>query len=168
MSQQIDRLDQSIVSQLQEDGTLTNARIAANLPVKVSEETVRRRIKRLIGEGLINVVAVPNPVKLGYKSEVLIGIQVESDKVSDVADALADMPEISWVTVSTGAYDIFAWATLRSSDELSNLLLGKVGAINGVRKTETFINLDIRKRRYGLDIATYDVEKSEDGRSKAI
>ena len=157
MSYHLDSLDIAIVSHLQENGSLTNAGIAEHVPV--SEETVRRRIKRLVKEGLIKIVAVPDPNKLGYESEVLIGVQVESDKVGDVADALTAIPEITWVTVSTGAYDVFAWATLKTSTELSNLLLTKVGVIPGVRKTETFINLDIRKRLYGLDINTYTTEE---------
>lgn len=158
MSYQLDDLDIAIVSHLQENGSLTNAGIAERENVPVSEETVRRRIKRLVREGLIRIVAVPDPTKLGYESEVLIGVQVEADKVGDVADALTDIPEITWVTVSTGAYDVFAWATLKTSSELSSLLLTKVGVIPGVRKTETFINLDIRKRLYGLDISTYNGE----------
>ena len=158
MSYQLDDLDIAIVSHLQENGSLTNAGIAERENVPVSEETVRRRIKRLVREGLIRIVAVPDPTKLGYESEVLIGVQVEADKVGDVADALTDISEITWVTVSTGAYDVFAWATLRTSSELSSLLLTKVGVIPGVRKTETFINLDIRKRLYGLDISTYNGE----------
>ena len=158
MSYQLDQLDVAIVTHLQENGSLTNAGIAERENVPVSEETVRRRIKRLVREGLIRIVAVPDPTKLGYESEVLIGVQVEADKVGDVADALTDIPEITWVTVSTGAYDVFAWATLKTSSELSSLLLTKVGVIPGVRKTETFINLDIRKRLYGLDISTYNGE----------
>ena len=159
MNYQLDYLDVAIVSHLQKNGSLTNAGIAEREDVPVSEETVRRRIKRLVKEGLIKIVAVPDPDKLGYESEVLIGVQVESDKVGLVADALTAIPEITWVTVSTGAYDVFAWATLKTSSELSNLLLTKVGVIPGVRKTETFINLDIRKRLYGLDISTYAVEE---------
>ena len=126
MSYQLDDLDIAIVSHLQENGSLTNAGIAERENVPVSEETVRRRIKRLVREGLIRIVAVPDPTKLGYESEVLIGVQVEADKVGDVADALTDIPEITWVTVSTGAYDVFAWATLKTSSELSSLLLTKV------------------------------------------
>ena len=64
---------------------------------------------------MIRIVAIPDPNKLGYESEVLIGVQVEADKVGDVADALTDIPDITWVTVSTGAYDVFAWATLKTS-----------------------------------------------------
>ncbi len=159
MTYQLDALDVAIVSHLQQNGSLTNAGIAEHVPV--SEETVRRRIKRLVKEGLIRIVAIPDPNKLGYESEVLIGVQVEADKVGDVADALTDIPDITWVTVSTGAYDVFAWATLKTSAALSNLLLTKIGVIPGVRKTETFINLDIRKRLYGLDISTYALEDEQ-------
>lgn len=146
----MDKLDLKIISLLQEDGTATNAGIARQ--VGVSEETVRRRLKRLIQEEYIKVVALPDPKKLGYESEVLIGFQVDADKVDMVAEALADMDEINWVSVTTGSFDIFAWATLKSSEELSLFLRTKVGVTTGVRRMETFINLAIKKRRYGLAI----------------
>lgn len=146
----MDKLDIKIISLLQEDGTATNAGIARQ--VGVSEETVRRRLKRLIQEEYIKVVALPDPKKLGYESEVLIGVQVDADKVDLVSDALAEMDEINWVSVTTGSFDIFAWATLRSSEELSVFLRTKVGVTPGVRRMETFINLAIKKRRYGVAI----------------
>lgn len=146
----MDKLDIRIISLLQEDGTATNAGIARQ--VGVSEETVRRRLKRLVQEEYIKVVALPDPAKLGYESEVLIGVQVDADKVDVVSEALADMDEINWVSVTTGSFDIFAWATLKSSEELSTFLRTKVGVTPGVRRMETFINLAIKKRRYGVAI----------------
>ncbi len=143
----MDNLDLKIISLLQEDGTATNAGIARK--VGVSEETVRRRLKRLIQEEYIKVVALPDPAKLGYESEVLIGIQVAAAKVDEVADALAEMDEVNWVSITTGSYDVFAWATLRTSEALSIFLRTKVGTISGVNKMETFINLAIKKRRSG-------------------
>ena len=143
----MDNLDLKIISLLQEDGTATNAGIARK--VGVSEETVRRRLKRLIQEEYIKVVALPDPAKLGYESEVLIGIQVAAAKVDEVADTLAEMDEINWVSITTGSYDVFAWATLRTSEALSIFLRSKVGTISGVNKMETFINLAIKKRRSG-------------------
>lgn len=148
---QMDNLDLQIISFLQEDGTATNGNIAK--VVGVSEETVRRRVKRLLQEEFIRVVALPDPAKMGYQSEVLIGIQAEADKVDRVGEALADMDEVNWVTITTGSFDVFAWATLKSSEALSVFLRMKVGAIPGVRKMETFINLDIKKRRYGVTIS---------------
>ena len=146
----MDKLDIRIISLLQDDGNATNAGISRQ--VGVSEETVRRRLKRLVQEEYIKVVALPDPAKLGYESEVLIGVQVDADKVDAVSDALAKLDEINWVSVTTGSFDIFAWATLKSSEELSVFLRTKVGVTPGVRRLETFINLDIKKRRYGLAI----------------
>ncbi len=146
----MDKLDLRIISLLQEDGTATNAGIARQ--VSVSEETVRRRLKRLVQDEFIRVVALPDPAKLGYESEVLIGAQVDADKVDQVAEALAGLDEINWVSVTTGSFDIFAWATLRSSEELSIFLRTRVGVITGVRRLETFINLAIKKRHYGVAI----------------
>ncbi len=77
---------------------------------------------------------------------------MDADKVDAVSDALAKLDEISWVSVTTGSYDIFAWATLKSSEELSVFLRTKLGVTPGVRRLETFINLAIKKRRYGLAI----------------
>ena len=144
----MDKLDLKLISLLQEDGTSSNAEMARK--VGVSEETVRRRIKRMVQEEYIKIVALPDPHKLGFESEVLIGFQVRTDQVAQVAEALSNLDEINWVSVTTGSYDIFAWATLRSSAELSTFLRNNVGPIPGVRKMETFINLDMKKRRYGV------------------
>ena len=146
----MDKLDLKIISLLQDDGTATNAGIARK--VGVSEETVRRRLKRLIQEEYIKVVALPDPAKLGYESEVLIGVQADADKVDAVADALAEMDEINWVSVTTGSFDIFAWATLKSSEVLSDFLRKRVGVIPGVRKMETFINLATKKEQHGINM----------------
>ena len=151
----MDRLDVKIVTYLQKDGNSTNAGIARK--VGVSEETVRRRLKKLTNDGFIKVVAVPNARKMGYESQVIIGVQVDADKVDEVAAALADMPEITWVSVTTGSYDIFVWATLKSADALSEFLRMRVGQIRGVRKMETFINLALRKAEYGINMESVTV-----------
>jgi Lrp/AsnC family transcriptional regulator for asnA, asnC and gidA len=151
----MDRLDVKIVTHLQRDGSSTNAGIARK--VGVSEETVRRRLKKLTNDGFIKVVAVPNARKMGYESQVIIGVQVDADKVDEVAAALADMPEITWVSVTTGSYDIFVWATLKSADALSEFLRMRVGQIRGVRKMETFINLALRKAEYGINMESVTV-----------
>ena len=146
----MDELDSKIIALLQEDGRASNAGIARK--VGVSEGTVRRRLKRLIDEEYIRVVALLDPVKMGYASEALIGIQVDPDKIDQVADDISGLDEISWVAVTTGSYDVFAWATLQSSMSLGIFLRTKVGTIPGVRRTETFVNLVAKKRGYGVTI----------------
>ncbi len=144
----MDELDQRIIKFLQADGRASNARIARE--VNVSEGTVRRRLRRLISDGIIQVIAVPHLERMGYSTAALIGLQCDPGAVDDVASALAALPEVHYVAITTGAYDVFAWVALGSSEELGAFLRSKVGTIPGVRRTETFVNLSIRKRTYGL------------------
>jgi Lrp/AsnC family transcriptional regulator for asnA, asnC and gidA len=144
----MDELDRKIISLLERNGRASNARIARD--VGVSEGTVRRRLKRLINEQIINVIALPDPRKLGYNSEALIGVQVDPDKVDEVASKMANLEHTRWVTVTTGSYDVFAWATLPNAESLGRFLRDAVGAIDGVRRTETFVNLQVMKREFGI------------------
>ncbi|MBI4234406.1 MAG: Lrp/AsnC family transcriptional regulator [Chloroflexi bacterium] len=146
----MDELDRKIVAILQTNGRASNARIARE--VEVSEGTVRRRLKRLVQDGVIKVVAIPDPERLGYRTEALVGIQVDPDKIDAVANRLMDLKEAQWVAVTTGAFDVFLWVTLASSDDLGNFLKSKVGPIAGVRRTETFVSLSVRKRGYGVAV----------------
>ena len=144
----MDELDGKIIKLLQSDGRASNARIARD--VGVSEGTVRRRLRRLVQEEIVNVIAVPHLERMGLATAALIGLQVDPGKVDDVADALARLEEVHYVAITTGAYDVFAWVALASSEELGAFLRGKVGSIAGVRRSETFVNLAIKKRTYGL------------------
>lgn len=146
----MDELDRKIIRILQEDGRASNARIARD--VGVSEGTVRRRLKRLIQDHVITVAAFPDPVTLGFTTEALIGIQIDPDKIDSVASHLIELQAASLVVQTTGAFDMFAWVTLPSSEELGRFLQNKVGTIPGVRRTETFVSLAVRKRRYGVTL----------------
>ena len=146
----MDELDRNIIQILQDNGRASNARIARD--VGVSEGTVRRRLQSLLQDGIIKVVALPDPEVLGYNTEALVGIQVDPDKIDDVSRKLAVLKESSWVSVTTGSFDIFCWVTLPSSEDLGNFLKSEVGIISGVRRTETFVSLNVRKRNYGISI----------------
>ena len=144
----MDELDGKIIRLLQRDGRASNARIARE--VGVSEGTVRRRLKRLVQDDVIHVIAVPNMEKMGYGTAALIGLQTDPGRVDEVADAVARLDEAHYVAITTGAYDIFAWVAVESAGELGTFLRSKVGVIPGVRRTETFVNLSMKKRSYGL------------------
>lgn len=146
----MDELDRNIIQILQDNGRASNARIARD--VGVSEGTVRRRLQSLLQDGIIKVVALPDPEVLGYNTEALVGIQVDPDKIDEVSRKLAVLKESSWVSVTTGSFDIFCWVTLPSSEDLGNFLKSEVGTISGVRRTETFVSLNVRKRNYGISI----------------
>ena len=112
----MDALDSEIIGILQNDGRASNAGIARE--VGVSEGTVRRRLKRLVDEDFIKVVALINHRRLGYSSEAIVGIQVDPSIVDQVADAVSMLVEVSWVVVTTGAYDIFVWVEVHSAEEV--------------------------------------------------
>ena len=78
-----------------------------------SDPTVRRRLRRLIQDGILRVSALRDPGKIGYASEALIGVRVDPAKIDEVAEDLARLDEVNWVTITTGTYDIFAWAALQ-------------------------------------------------------
>jgi Lrp/AsnC family transcriptional regulator for asnA, asnC and gidA len=144
----MDELDRQIIALLQMDGRASNAKIARE--VGVSEGTVRRRLRRLIQDDVVKVIAVPNLEKMGYATTALIGLQTAPGKSDLVAEAIAKLEEAHYVSITTGAYDIFVWAGLESAEALGTFLRTKVGIIEGVHRTETFVNLSIKKRTYGL------------------
>ena len=141
----MDELDAKIIATLRQDGRASNAGIARI--AGVSEGTVRRR---LIDEERIFVAAIPNPDMMGNPFEALIGVRVDPDKADIAAELMASMDELSWVTVSTGPYDIYGWVTLPSPSALNQFLRTKVATIPGVQRTETFVHLEVKKRSYGI------------------
>ncbi len=159
----MDTLDRQIIAALNKDGRAPNAQIAKQ--VEVSEGTVRRRLKKLTAEKAIDIVAVPDPQKMGYHSEVLIGMQVEPDKLEEVAARMASLKYTTLVSITTGTYDVFAWATLPNSYALGEFIREHVGKTPGVQRTETFVSLEVKKRNYSLPVDIDDeVLASSNGR----
>ena len=140
-------LDKEIMLRLQADGRESNAEIARHLGV--SEGTVRRRIKRLLDEDVIRITAVPNPPKIGFNALALIGLQVELSKLDDVAKTLSKMSDVHFVAFTTGTYDIFIRVMLPSAEELNNFIKTRLASIPGIVHSETFVNLETKKRTFG-------------------
>ena len=146
----IDDLDRQIIQLLQEDGRASNTLLARS--VQVSEGTVRRRLKRLIGEGIVKIAVTPNLQLLGYRTEALVGIRVDPDRIDAVAERLVALKPLSLVTQTTGAFDFFVWIALHSSADLGRFLIDEMGAIPGVRATQTFLSLSVRKRTHSMTV----------------
>lgn len=144
----MDELDREIVDLLQLDGRVSHTRIARQLGV--SEGTVRRRVGRLIQDDVVRISAVPNLARMGYTTTALIGIQSGPGRSDEVAEALATLEEVHYVAITTGPYDIFVWVGLESAEMLGNLLHTRIGVIEGVQNTQTFVNLSIKKHTHGL------------------
>jgi Lrp/AsnC family transcriptional regulator for asnA, asnC and gidA len=141
----IDDVDKAIIEQLQQDGRLPYTKLAA--AVGLSEAAVRQRVQRLVESGVVQIVAVTDPLTLGFRREAMIGLKVEGD-LRGVADTIAAIPEVSYVVVVSGSFDLLMEVVCEDDDHLLALLNDKVRSIPGVRSTETFTYLRLYKQTY--------------------
>lgn len=140
----LDETDRAIIEQLQVDGRLPYTRLGA--AVGLSEAAVRQRLQRLIDSGMIQVVAVTNPMSLGMRRMAMIGVRVEGD-TSAIADRLQAFPDIDYLVVTAGSFDMLCEVVVENDRAL--LELGnRIRSVEGVRSTETFIYLDLVKQTY--------------------
>ncbi len=142
----ISRTDCQIIRLLQKDGRISNTTIAEKLGI--SEATVRARLKRLIEDQVIQIVAVSNPLKLGFEIVGVINIQVDIKKAEKVINELKKLKELWYIVVTTGSSDINVEFNLRSLDELHILLLEKINKIDGIIRTDTSLIMRFIKRQY--------------------
>src|SRR3954449_12964126 len=145
-AEDVSELDKRIIEHLQADGRRPFTQIAAELGV--SEAAVRARTNRLIERGILQVVGVTDPLKLGFHQMAMIGIRCESAKLIEVAEHLAEMPEVDYVVITAGSYDLLIETVCEDNDALLTFLADRLRAIDGVRETETFVYLRLVKQTY--------------------
>ena len=141
----LDDVGKAIVEQLQQDGRRSYATIAR--AVGLSEAAVRQRVARLQETGVIQVVAVTDPLQLGFRRQAMVGVRADGDVVA-VADALAEMPEIDYLVITAGSFDVLVEAVCEDDDHLLELVGRRIRAVPGVRSTETFVYMKMRKQHY--------------------
>lgn len=146
-----DELDLRIISCLQGDDTCSPSAIAAELGTSAS--TIRRRIRALCNSNVIRMKWVVDPVKVGVGIGAIIGVHVTLDSLHSVAEALLSRREVTWVTLTTGRFDLLFSARLKNNAELVDFLANTLGRIDGVRDTETFFVLEAH-RRHRYDVLT--------------
>ncbi len=145
-STELDDIDRQIIAILQQDGRASFAEIADQL--KVSAGMVRVRYNRLVEKGLLRVMAITNPLRIGYQTMALIGIKAEGTRLLEVADQIAALDEVIYLIVVSGAYDIIAEVVCRDQNHLLQFLTERLYKIEGVRESESFMHLKIVKEIY--------------------
>jgi Lrp/AsnC family transcriptional regulator for asnA, asnC and gidA len=141
----LDDVSRAIVEQLQEDGRRSYARIAT--AVGLSEAAVRQRVQRLLDAGVMQVVAVTDPMQVGFARQAMIGVNAEGD-LRDVADKLSALPEVDYVVITAGSFDILVEVVCEDDEHLLSLLNDSIRSVPGVRNTETFVYLRLAKQTY--------------------
>ena len=141
----LDDADKAIVELLQTDGRMAYTRMAT--VVGLSEAAVRQRVQRLVEGNVVQVVAVTDPLRLGFQRQAMIGVKTEGD-IEAVANTLAAIPEVDYVVFVSGSYDLLFEIVCEDDEHLLTILNDKVRSIPGVRTTDTYTYLRLHKQTY--------------------
>jgi Lrp/AsnC family transcriptional regulator for asnA, asnC and gidA len=145
----LDEVSKQIVEQLQQDGRRSYASIGK--AVGLSEAAVRQRVQRLTDSGVMQIVAVTDPLQIGFGRQAMVGINVDGS-VQPVADALSAMDEVIYVVSTAGTYDVLCEVVSIGDEELLDLVSTRIRAVPGVRTTETFVYLKLNKQTYSWGV----------------
>lgn len=142
----LDHLDHQIVDALVQDGRRPYVRIAADLGV--SEASVRQRVARLTADGVMQIMAVTNPLKLGFEVVCMLGITVDKASLEKAGEQLAALPEVTYLVACTGRFDYLVEVTCQDNRHLLEFLTHKLGDVAGIGSTESFGYLSVLKESY--------------------
>jgi Lrp/AsnC family transcriptional regulator, regulator for asnA, asnC and gidA len=141
----LDDVSKAIIEALQHDGRRSYASIGE--VVGLSEAAVRQRVQRLLEAGVMQIVAVTDPVQVGFTRQAMVGVRVAGDP-SAVAAQLETLAEVDYVVITAGSFDLLVEVVCEDDDHLLDLVSGKLRAMDGVVSTETFVYLKLQRQRY--------------------
>ena len=145
----IDDINKAIIIELQKDGRRSYTAIGHS--VGLSEAAVRQRVQKLIDDDVMQIVAVTDPFRLGFRRMAMVGMRIDGDATS-VAEALSRVPEVAYVVQSGGAYDLLLEVVCEDDDHLIEVLNKTLRVFPGVRETETFMYLRLHKESYAWGV----------------
>jgi Lrp/AsnC family transcriptional regulator for asnA, asnC and gidA len=145
----LDDVSKAIIEQLQQDGRRSYSAIGK--VVGLSEAAVRQRVQRLIDGGVMQVVAVTDPLQLGFARQAMVGVRV-SGPLEPVADAIGELQEVDYVVITAGSHDLLVEVVAETDEHLLETISGRIRTIEGVVATETFMYLQLRKQTYSWGV----------------
>lgn len=143
----MDQIDLDIIALLQQNGRRPYTEIAKVL--NVSEGTIRNRVARLIEEKIIQIVGMADPIQLGYDAPAIIGVSINPQMMDGVTRSLAALPQVSYLVMVSGEFDLLVEVMCKDRDELTVLLNEHIRVIEGVTRTQTFFIFHTYKMAYG-------------------
>lgn len=150
----LDVVDRKIIALLQKNGRITTQALAR--AVGISDVTARRKLRRLLGEGIVQIVAGVDPFQIGYESPVIINLKVDRGHVDEIAEKLCRHPSIRYVGAATGNSDLIVEVVSASNHELAEFLLGYLSTIPGILDTQTSLILRIYKQSWDWGVKGLD------------
>ena len=146
----LDEIDKAIIRELQIDGRVAYAQLGPK--VGLSQAAARQRVQRLIENGVTQVVAVTNPLVLGFSLQAMIGINADGD-LRAIAEKFSEVPEIDYVVITSGRFDLLVEVVCADNEELLSLVTDVIRAVPGVRASEVFTYLHLQKQTYSWGTA---------------
>jgi Lrp/AsnC family transcriptional regulator for asnA, asnC and gidA len=146
LSSKIDEIDLSIIQILNEDGRTPFSQIAQQLGV--STGMIRQRYQRLVQDGVLQVVAVTNPLLMGFTTMAQIGVKADVGRLQEIAEHIASFEEVIYLVLLTGSYDLHIEVVCRDNAHLLDFLTNKLYSVEGIKDSETFIYMQIAKEVY--------------------
>ncbi len=141
----LDEIDKAIIRELQVDGRMPYAKLGP--AVGLSQAAVRQRVQRLIENSVMQVVAVTDPLRVGFTLQAMIGVRAEGD-LRAIAEKLSAVPEVAYVVITSGGYDLLAEVVCEGTEELLSLLNDVIRALPGVAAADAFTYLHLQKQTY--------------------
>lgn len=145
----LDDVSKAIIEQLQQDGRRPYAAIGKS--VGLSEAAVRQRVQRLVDQGVMQIVAVTDPLELGFARQAMVGLRVEGP-LEPVAEAVADLEAVDYVVITAGSYDLLVEVVASNDTDLLRIISEELRTIPGVVSTETFVYLKLKKQTYSWGV----------------
>jgi Lrp/AsnC family transcriptional regulator for asnA, asnC and gidA len=164
--QDLDRLDRGIIAALQVDGRRAYSRIADE--VGVSESVIRYRVRRLEDAGILQIVGIADPLRIGFDLMALVGVKVTAGRLDEVCERLRNIAEVSYLVVTAGSFDLFVEVMCRDTAHFGEVLTGNIQDIDGVVETESFLVLQIHKMSYGWGVEEVETALHHRGSSKTV
>ena len=146
LTSETDEIDLQIIDALRKDGRVAFAQIAEQL--NVSPGMIRLRYNRLLEQGYLKVVAITNPLRMGFKTMAMIGIRADGSKLLEVAEKISRLEEVIYLVISSGQFDLFAEVVCRDHEDLLRFITERLSTIDGVRDSQSFMHLKIVKEVY--------------------
>jgi Lrp/AsnC family transcriptional regulator for asnA, asnC and gidA len=141
----LDETSRAIIEQLQADGRRAYATIGK--AVGLSEAAVRQRVQKLVDHGVMQIVAVTDPMQTGFARQAMVAISATGD-VEEIAEQLNKISEVDYLVITAGSFDILAEIVVEDDDHLLQLVNGRIRTIPGIVRTETFLYLRLAKQTY--------------------
>ena len=145
----VDELSKAIIEQLQIDGRMPYATIGK--VVGLSEAAVRQRVGKMLEQGVVQIAAITNPLHSGKRRMAMIGIHAEGD-LEHIASKIAELPDVSYVVITAGSFDVIAEVVCDDDQRLLDIINGHIRNLPGVRGTETFMYLNLKKQTFNWGI----------------